>query len=368
MEGPVASDTGWEEALVAQKWSVGAARIAAALAVALLAGCGASGGERAIPEPGGEPAGSEEPSGWLAGDDSSAVYVDYRERAGTLSGTLQTSSIEPGDAGFEVKGQSQAFTGTLEGSDLSITAGGAAPWFGTLEKGELTLNLPQDDGALAPLVLRPASIADYNDAVAALRTRARSLNDQETEADNEAALDEEAAEASAAFDDALTDLGSAGRAAGDEGDGTVQGAYDSAIADYEAAWQEMQDSEAEMRRTDCFDVGFAADDVGFARDGVGFARDTLGFVDRDAATAAGRIDAAVDTAERAYDTAAAAAAAAGNDPPLSRDLETMTADGRDAQAALDAKRASARARADEIDAAADALNASARQWADSRQC
>lgn len=339
-----------------------------ALAVAALAGCGTSGGkDTGDPRPK-ERTGSEEEAGWLASDDTTAIYLDYREQAGSLAGTMQVSSLKSGDAGFEVKGSSNAFTGALDGSELSITVGAAAPWFGTLKGDNLTLNLPQDDGALAPVVLRLASVADYNDAVSALRAQAQSMNDQEAEAENEAALDEEASKALDAFDRAVTELGSAGQAAREEGDGTLQGSYDSAMADYEAAWEEMQSTESEMRSTDCLDVGFAADDVGFARDAVGFARETLGFVDDDADTATERIDSAITDAESAYVAAVAAANAAGQTPPDRSTLDTMVGNGHEAQDLLASKRSTAYARADEIDAAADALNADARAWADSQQC
>jgi hypothetical protein len=347
----------------------------ALMGAALLAACGASGGDTAPSSPGTAPGspseprtGSEDLSGWLAADDATVIYLDYRDQSGELMGTMQVSSLEAGDAGFEVKGSSNAFSGSLDGSDVSITVGSAAPWFGTLRGDELTLNLPQDDGALTPVVLRQASVADHNEAVANLRAQAQSMNDQEADAENEAALDEEGAKASDAFDRALAELGSAGQAAGEEGDGTLLGSYDSAMTDYEAAWQEMQRAESEMRSTDCIDVGFAADDVGFARDTVGFARDTLGFVDGDADAATERIDTAIADAESKFTAAVAAAGVADQTPPARGTLDTMIGNGREAQEVLASKRSSARARADEIDAAADALNADARAWADSRGC
>lgn len=335
---------------------------------AVLMACGVGGKAATSSRPEPERSGSAELSGWLATDATSVIYLDYREQSGALNGTLQTSTLKAGDLGWEVKGQSNAFTGSLEGTDLSIQVGTAPPWFGDLRGDRMTLNLPQNDGALAPVDLRPASVADFNNAVGELRLQAQRTNDQVAEAAREAVLQDETGKAASAFETALTELGTAGQDAGSEAEGSLLASYDLALVDYEAAWEEMQSAEAEMRSTDCLDVSFAADGVGFARDSVEFARDSLDLVGVEAETASGRIDTAITDAESAYDSAVVAANAASTKAPDRDVLDTMSANGREAQEGLKSRSTAIYTRADEIDAAADTLNTSARSWADSHGC
>lgn len=137
-----------------RRWRNGIFVCALVAVVAGAGACGASGGERSVPRSTSITAarsGSEAETGCLYSDTSSAVYIDYqRSDDDRLTGTMQISRLQTGDAGFEVTGQSNPFIGSIDDGELTVVVGFAAPWFGTLSEDELTLNLPQDDGGLAP--------------------------------------------------------------------------------------------------------------------------------------------------------------------------------------------------------------------------
>lgn len=334
------------------------------VASALLASCGTSGGDNGAPAP--ESEGSSDASGWLAADDEAAIFLAFVTPPST--GTMQLSRLIADGSAWTVKGQNAEISVSQEDSDLTVTVASSPPWFGTIDGDRLTLNIPQDDGALAPAVFGRASVADYNGAVADLRAQAQTRNDQAAEDANNAALAESATKASEAYDSALTELGSAGQTASETGEGTLLDSYDSALSDYESAWQGMQDADAALRTGDCFDAAFLAGDVDFARGDIEFARGTLDFVDADADGASERIDTAIGEAEAAYDSAVAAAQSAGWTPPDRETLDALIPRATEAKEDLAAKRQAVHARADEIDAAADALNDQARSFADSHQC
>ena|GEM_PF-6010987 len=62
-----------------------------------------------------------------------------------------------------------SFTGTLHGGQISIVTNGilgsTSTWTGTLAGDTLTLNMPQDNGSIAPVTFTRGQVTAYNSAV-----------------------------------------------------------------------------------------------------------------------------------------------------------------------------------------------------------
>jgi len=145
--------------------------VAAGLAVMLVAvaGCGSSDG----------------PQSFLAQDASSAVSVQWKRVGDDVSGSISTTEVTKPETGVfaepagEIKQQSEAFTGTVEGDSVRLQAGGALGTRinGRLDGDNLELAIPQD-GGVQTVQLKPGDKSDYAKAVQQVRANVKRGKDE----------------------------------------------------------------------------------------------------------------------------------------------------------------------------------------------
>lgn len=114
---------------------------------------------------------STAPGDFLYSDSSTTLFVQWTRTGSVVSGTLDVAYLQPNAT--KVTNESQPFTGTLAGGDVTLVVGqsflGATNISGTFDGSTLTLSIPNSDGSLAQIVLRPASLSGYNHDIAALK-------------------------------------------------------------------------------------------------------------------------------------------------------------------------------------------------------
>jgi len=175
------------------------------LALALLAGCkevagnnsrsSAAGAEKTSPTP---IETENRKTGYLHTDDDSATFIQWAKAERQIKGQMQVLDV---NRDGKTDSSSYSFEGVFDGDNLSLTFRGRHQTFlegvtvtGTLKGNALTLVWPQSNGTLLTQELRPASVAEYNDAAHILQERAGEI----VAASEEAARRAEAARAEAA--------------------------------------------------------------------------------------------------------------------------------------------------------------------------
>ncbi len=156
------------------------------LALALLAGCKevvgndsrspAAGAEKTSPTP---IAAESRKTGYLHTDDDSATFIQWAKAERQIKGQMQVLDV---NRDGKTDSSSYSFEGVFDGDNLSLTFRGRHQTFlegitvtGTLKSDALTLVWPQSNGTLLTQELRPASVAEYNDAAHILQERAREI-------------------------------------------------------------------------------------------------------------------------------------------------------------------------------------------------
>jgi hypothetical protein len=116
---------------------------------------------------------------WLGTALDMAVFIQWTERQGQLSGQLQATWIAS-DYGYSAKwdvwaatiklqSSNRPFTGIRNGSSITLHFFDYGQnWTGTIRGKTLELVAPIRSGALSTLVLRPGTIEGYNQAVSSL--------------------------------------------------------------------------------------------------------------------------------------------------------------------------------------------------------
>ena len=156
------------------------------LALALLAGCKEVAGNN----PRSSSAGAEKTSptpievesrktGYLHTDDDSATFIQWAKAEREIKGQMQVLDV---NRDGKTDSSSYSFEGVFDGDNLSLTFRGRHQTFlegvtvtGILKGDALTLVWPQSNGTLLTQELRPASVAEYNDAAHILQERAREI-------------------------------------------------------------------------------------------------------------------------------------------------------------------------------------------------
>jgi hypothetical protein len=120
------------------------------------------------------------PDGYLATAVNGAFFIQFTAVNNQLSGHMQ-GIAETNDVPPQTKLSSTAFTGTLNGSSITITEsvfGFSSSVTGTLDGNTLTLEVPQPNGHLQSEAFNGASIQQYNQAVDALQKKVGQLDQQ----------------------------------------------------------------------------------------------------------------------------------------------------------------------------------------------
>ncbi|MDQ1394664.1 MAG: hypothetical protein QOF30_3641 [Acidimicrobiaceae bacterium] len=134
-------------------------------------------------------------SGWLMSSTTSVEFIQWTDNAGVLTGTAQAATKNDQGRTLAVATGTYPLVGSLHGSTLSISFDGRPATFGTVSGDSFTLNVPQQDGTLAPVTFHKAPTSAFNAAVANLNTMVSDANQQAAAA--QAQADQEASNAHA---------------------------------------------------------------------------------------------------------------------------------------------------------------------------
>ena len=152
-----------------------------------------------------------------------AVQVDAYVLA---VGDLQPEAL-PG-----ISGPPGALTGTLNGTAITMSIGLSQDLYGTLSGGQLTLNVPQQNGTIQAVTCRQASIDDWNKAVGVLNSQAGSDNQRASQAQAQASHDQAVSNAQGSLSRDMTSLQS--DASSLENDNTLAGDVNTMKQDYQS--------------------------------------------------------------------------------------------------------------------------------------
>jgi hypothetical protein len=186
-------------------------QVASSLTVgALVAGCGSGSGD-----------------GSFIGRASNAVIlIQWTQNGSKLSGSMQEALLQ-GSAGQEqASSQSQAFTGTVNGSSVTLSLneglGSVSNLTGTLSGSDLDLSLPAQDGGVTTVDMRPGGPSAFNSDLSKLKDEATQANNRAAEQQaaqqqaNQVASDAQAAASDlSSLQSAMTDATGTGSDAGD---------------------------------------------------------------------------------------------------------------------------------------------------------
>jgi hypothetical protein len=95
----------------------------------------------------------------------------YQRRCLRLLALISSAGAGLSASGLSVGTTSGAVTGTANGTSVTLQTA-SQTLAGSLSASGLTLNIPQADGSLMPLLFVPSTIAAYNQAVATLQGQA----------------------------------------------------------------------------------------------------------------------------------------------------------------------------------------------------
>jgi hypothetical protein len=133
------------------------------------------------------------------------TLLQWQDSGGYLSGTFQQVTLSGSPPDEQASSSQGSVTGTLNGTAITLQIGDLQPAYGTLSGGQLTINIPQQDGTIRAATCNQASIDDWNSAVSALDNRAANDNGQAQQASASAsAASASAAQESSSKDDLNT--------------------------------------------------------------------------------------------------------------------------------------------------------------------
>jgi len=201
--------------------------------------------------------GASPPDGYLGTDTTSVFFIQFTEKSNQLNGNIQgveeTNDIPP-----QTKSYTEAFTGTQNGSSVTLTVsifGFSSSVVGTLNGNTLVLDVPQSDGHLQSETYVGASTQQYNQAVDALRSKVSQKDQQynntqatatsaqatQTEQQNEQQATQTAQQGEQqAVSDANAQLGNALSALKNDEAGLASFSETSTLNSYATDWQTMQ--------------------------------------------------------------------------------------------------------------------------------
>jgi hypothetical protein len=250
------------------------------------------------------------PQGYIASDKNGVIFIQFAEQGGQLSGQVQFFGIE--GRGWKKTGANNAsFTGLRDGSSVSLRFAG---FFtdrtinGTLSGDTLSLVLPQQDGRLATVEFRRASVGEYNAEVEKLKGQVVESNEATRRAQAEetrigqlrqhaAQVDGSIQSAYESLDERINGLGEA-----------LQ--FDRPLSGFDQHWREMQEhekdfkSKATARPLDSYklgDVGYTLQRLNYDRQNIGYDRQNLGYAIKDASERISEVRDAVASLQKAWE-------------------------------------------------------------------
>lgn len=144
--------------------------------------------------------------GWIYQDSTSAVFVQWTRAGNSVQGSMSVANMDSAQA-TSVSNQNTAFMGSISGRSVSLSfnalLGLTTTVAGQLNGSSIVLSVPQKDGSLQSIALRPATTADYNTDVSTLQTTASANQQAADQASASAAESAAAASAQAAAGQAV---------------------------------------------------------------------------------------------------------------------------------------------------------------------
>ena len=243
------------------------------------------------------------PSTFAALSDRQAVLVTWVRDGDHVSGTIQQARAAAKSSPDAVTSSNSSFTGTVSGGAVSLQVGGQLGVLfgrtvtGSLDGGDLSLNVPSADGRVSSLTLISATTDDYNDAVEQIRNKAQGERDQAASDQADRQAQETLAATQAQLDSDLTDLAPTTKALRSAVDD-----LDSAVADVRSSLADQQKLARQSRTVGCDDFASTqSDEGGAASDVAGAVSDYDGAVSdlegatRDVETLRDRVSTGVGT-------------------------------------------------------------------------
>ncbi len=115
-------------------------------------------------------------TGYLATEPDGVIFLQWTQTGNQLSGSAQYDTLEGTPPNSTVNTQTISVTGSLNGSQITLSFNGGAEVFGTISGGSFSVNFPQQNGQLAPVQFTSATAAQFNQALARLQGNTGSAN------------------------------------------------------------------------------------------------------------------------------------------------------------------------------------------------
>ncbi len=256
------------------------------------------------------PASRSATGSWIASDAPSIIFAQLVEaKDGTLSGSANYVQAATTDTGDPSQQTNLSVSGVRRDDSLSLTLnaglGVTQTWTGKLTDSGLALQIPQQNGSLTSVILRPGTSANYNEAVSRLRSAVIQQRQDQARVQQEQQAAQQQQQAAADLAKAQTALANAvqqvtkdlpGLAAQDQLPGKLQ-ALNAALT------QEASDYNATKAlagpSADCNAVSDSITKVSSAESGVSDASSALSSASGDLSSAASSVKTDVDSARQA---------------------------------------------------------------------
>jgi hypothetical protein len=259
--------------------------------------------------------------GYLAVDDKNIVFVQWTEVDKKLSGRLQVVYLKNGRR-LQAESNEASFIGVTDGENISLNFTGnvwlsplsGKTWTGTLKGDELILVIPLNNGVLAPVKFRYATVDDYNKAVAGLakNTEAQNAQTQKEREGREALASEQQAVKNAIerVNEMASSLSNAVNALKDVDYEDVLNGYSEHLNDMRSHYQEVKDEAAERPMTNyqLSKVRYALSRVDYDMSRINYDSDRMKYVTNNQQGKISRVREAMSALQEAWNTLQGAAA------------------------------------------------------------
>lgn len=242
------------------------------------------------------PAGASGLEGYLASLTNGAVFIQWTEVGGAVTGSAEAVYLN----GATTNVEHETVTGDIEGSSLTLSVDpdglyGTSNLSGQFQGSGFVLSIPNNDGALVPVTFDPGTAADFDSDVAALDGQATKTSNAQAAA---AAQQQAAANLQQQEQTAQQDAGTvASDIAGLPSDvssvssdvASMKGDLASEAGDLTTTEQQAATVEAEAKQSPAGDSGEVCGDAGTAEGDAGTVSGDAGTVEGDAGTVEGDI-------------------------------------------------------------------------------
>jgi hypothetical protein len=202
--------------------------------------------------------GSTWPSSLLAHGPSDAVFLQWTRSGNSVTGSISEayqSSTDPTQVGKN----RASFTGVISGSSITLTFPLGDNWTGTIKGSTVSLTITAADGSLQTLVLKPASLDEYNAAVSEVQTTVQQAADLQAQQQQTQQAEQQVDTDASALTNDLQSLKQA--TAGVAGDSLADD-LSSLSGDLSTVYSDLQTVRSDSSDVVCGDAGVTSGDEG----------------------------------------------------------------------------------------------------------